>query len=116
MFRPTSQIVPRRIDWLCPGRLALGKLSMLEGDPGSAKSYLALDLCARLSTGRPGPEEAPMPGPASAIYLNGEDGDDDTLRPRLSALGADLDRVFCWDAEDVLLQLPSNIDWLADSS
>src|SRR5262249_172381 len=42
--------------WLWPGRLALGKLAMLDGDPGMGKSLLALDLCARLSTGRPLPD------------------------------------------------------------
>ena len=37
------------MDWLWPGWLAPGKLSILDGDPGLGKSFLALDLCARLS-------------------------------------------------------------------
>src|SRR5205807_7687569 len=84
---------PRDITWLWPFRLGEGKLSVLEGDPGLGKSLLALDLCARLSTGRPWPDGKPGPGPAASIYLSGEDGDEDTIVPRLLALGADLGRV-----------------------
>src|SRR5438105_2373038 len=52
-LRPVSQIVARPISWLWPGRLPLGKLAILDGDPGVGKSLVTLDLCARLSTGRP---------------------------------------------------------------
>ncbi|HYT90301.1 MAG TPA: AAA family ATPase [Gemmataceae bacterium] len=91
-----SQLPVRPVRWLWPGRLALGKLAILDGDPGVGKSFLTLDLCGRLSTGRPFPEGSLCPGPANALVLNGEDGADDTLVPRLRALDADLDRVFVW--------------------
>ena len=73
-LQPVSQLAARSLDWLWPGRLALGKLAMLDGDPGMSKSLLALDLCARLSTGRPLPDGSPGPGPVSSIIVNGEDG------------------------------------------
>jgi hypothetical protein len=92
--RPASQLSPRRLSWLWPGRLALGKLAVLDGDPELGKSLLTLDLCARLSTGRPWPDDQPGAAPAAALVLNAEDDTSDTLRPRLQALGADLDRVF----------------------
>jgi RecA-family ATPase len=95
--RPVSQLTPRQVVWLWQYRLALGKLALLEGDPGLGKSLVALDLCARLSTGRPFPDGTPGPAPASAIVLNGEDGAEDTVRPRLQALGADMERVFIVD-------------------
>jgi hypothetical protein len=44
--RAISQLTSRPVSWLWPGRLALGKLAMLDGDPGLGKSLLALDLCA----------------------------------------------------------------------
>jgi hypothetical protein len=102
-FRRFDEIDNRSVDWLWPGRLALGKLSLLEGDPGLGKSYLALDLCARLSTGRPWPDGSATPGPAAADYLNAEDGAEDTLRPRLRALGGDPSQMYLMDrsAEDV---------------
>src|SRR6516164_4303703 len=99
-FRPVSEVAPRSVDWLWPGRLALGKLAILEGDPGLGKSFLALDLCARLSAGRPWPDGAEAPVPAACIFLNGEDGTADTTRPRLMALGADPARVFVFDRDN----------------
>src|SRR4051812_36822909 len=88
-----SRLIPRRLSWLWPGRLALGKLAMLDGDPGLGKSLLALDLCARLSTGRPMPDGSPGPGVCNSLYLNAEDDGRDTIQPRLLALGADLNRI-----------------------
>src|SRR5438105_8681917 len=96
-LQPVSQLTARSLDWLWPGRLALGKLAILDGDPGLGKSLLTLDLCARLSTGRPMPDGSPGPDVASSVVLNGEDGGADTVAPRLEALGADLDRVFVLD-------------------
>jgi RecA-family ATPase len=96
-FRRFDEIDNRGVEWLWPGRLALGKLSLLEGDPGLGKSFLALDLCARLSSGRPWPDGSASLGPAAAVYLNAEDGAEDTLGPRLCALGADPARVYLLD-------------------
>jgi hypothetical protein len=88
-LRAVSEIDPRPGDWLWPGRLALGQLAVLEGDPGLGKSFVALDLCARLSAGLPWPDGATAPAPAACVVLNGEDGAEDAIRPRLDALGAD---------------------------
>jgi hypothetical protein len=87
--RPISQLTPRPVTWLWLNQLALGKLAILDGDPGLGKSLLTLDLCARLSTGRPFPDGSPGPGVSNALVLNAEDSAADTIRPRLQALGAD---------------------------
>jgi hypothetical protein len=80
---------------LWPWRLARGKLTILDGDPGVGKSHVTLDLAARLSWGQPWPDGAPSRiGPANTIVLNGEDGAQDTVRERLRLLGADLERVY----------------------
>jgi hypothetical protein len=101
------------VAWLWPGRLALGKLALLEGDPGRGKSLVSLDLCARLSTGRPMPDGSASPGLANSVILAAEDNAGDTIRPRLAALEADLNRVFILEDEDaefdVPLRLPSRI-------
>jgi RecA-family ATPase len=96
-IQPVSQVQPREIDWLWRWRLAFGKLAMLEGDPDLGKSFIALDLCARLSTNRPMPDGSAGPGVANSMYLFVEDGDGDTVRPRLAQLGADIDRVYVPD-------------------
>jgi len=50
----------RRLHWLWPRRIPLGKITLLAGDPGLGKSMLALDIAARLSRGLPFPD-APAP-------------------------------------------------------
>jgi hypothetical protein len=99
------------VRWLWPGRLALGKLALLDGDPDLGKSLLTLDLCARLTRGLPFPDGAPGPGPANVVVLSAEDGVD-TVRPRLQALGADLDRVFVHAPDagrDEPIRIPTNL-------
>jgi RecA-family ATPase len=108
--RPASPFVTRPVPWLWPLRLGEGKRALLQGGPGLGKSLIALDLCARLSTGRPFPDGQPPPdGPGDALIINAEDSVEDTIRPRLHALGADLDRVFLWDRSADLLRLPTHL-------
>jgi RecA-family ATPase len=98
--QPLSSHFDHSVEWLWPGRLGLGKLAILDGDPGLGKSLLTLDWTARLSTGRPFPDGEPSPGPASVLILNGEDDIVDTVKPRLIGLGADLERVFVLSGND----------------
>ena len=88
-----SDLTPEPIDWLWPGYLAAGKLTLIDGDPNCAKSLLVLDLAARLTTGRAWPDGQPGPGPQSVLVMASEDGIKDTVLPRLRAAGADVTRV-----------------------
>jgi hypothetical protein len=94
LARPACDVTAQPVAWLWPARLALGNLSLLDGDPELGKSLVSLDLCARLSTGRPWPDGSPSPGPQSSVIINAEDREADTICPRLRTLGADLGRVF----------------------
>src|SRR5690606_20606847 len=38
-----------RVTWLDPGRIPLGKLTVLDGDPGLGKSTVTIDYAARVS-------------------------------------------------------------------
>jgi hypothetical protein len=87
VLRPLSAVAARPVEWLWPGRVPLGKLTVLDGDPGLGKSTLLLDLAARLSRGAPMPDEAPG-AEGAALILSAEDGGADTIRPRLDAAGA----------------------------
>jgi hypothetical protein len=102
-------VTPRPIAWLWPGRRAGGKLALFDGDPDLGKSLIALDLCARLSTGRPWPDGTPMPTAESALVISSEDADDDTILPRLKALGADLGRVFGLHRDEADGRIPSSL-------
>jgi hypothetical protein len=116
---PADQVVAHSVTWLWPNRMPLGKLCILDGDPDLGKSLLALDLCARLSTGRPFPDGRPSPGPANALVLSAEDTAADTIVPRLHRLGADLQRVFVWqrerDDEDWPWRFPAHATRLDDA-
>jgi predicted ATP-dependent serine protease len=39
-----SEVVAQPVRWLWPGRIALGKVTMLAGDPGVSKSQLTLAI------------------------------------------------------------------------
>jgi AAA domain-containing protein len=73
----------------------LGKISGLEGDPGLGKSTTALDVGARVTTGRPMPDGTPG-SRGGVLLLTAEDGPADTVVPRLLAAEADLDAVHFW--------------------
>lgn len=89
-----AKVTAEEVRWLWPGRIPLGKLTMLDGDPGLGKSLMTLDLAARVSTGKPMPRETvPADGPSAVVILTAEDGLRDTVRPRLDALGADVSMV-----------------------
>jgi AAA domain len=88
-----QDVRPEPVTWLWPGRLAAGKIALLVGDPGLGKSWITLDLAARLSAGRAMPDDGPAVPPGDVILLSAEDGLADTIRPRLDALGADVARI-----------------------
>lgn len=88
-----SDVEPEAVEWLWPGRLPLGKISLLEGDPGLGKSTVGIDLAARVSRGLPLPGGGSY-GPAAVVLLSAEDGLADTVRPRLDAAGADVRNVY----------------------
>ncbi|HEU4783855.1 MAG TPA: AAA family ATPase [Ktedonobacterales bacterium] len=93
---PFSKVTEERLDWLWQGRIPLGAITMLDGDPGLGKSLLTLDLAARVSTGREMPDGTPCivgQGPERVLVLSAEDDPARTILPRLRAAGANLDLV-----------------------
>lgn len=93
-----ADVAAERVGWLWAGRLPAGKLVVLDGDPGVAKSTLMLDLAARLTSGTPMPGGDYAIAPSAVVLLAAEDGLADTIRPRLDAAGADPALVFHFDA------------------
>lgn len=89
---PASSIQPRPVEWLWPGKFPLGKLSILAGNGGNGKTFIALDLTARTSAGQCAPDGQPLRS-GGVLFATGEDGLADTIVPRLIAHGADLRKV-----------------------
>lgn len=88
-----ANIKPTKIDWVWPGWIAGGKLSILAGAGGTGKTTLALGLIATLTSGGRWPDGERCTKPGNVIMWSSEDDPADTLVPRLIAAGADLDRV-----------------------
>ena len=92
-----SDVEPQDVSWLWHPYIPLGKLTLLEGDPGLGKTFISLTLAAAITRGWPLLSQTGAPGndlePADVLYMSAEDGLADTLRPRLDAAGADVSRV-----------------------
>lgn len=96
-LRAFSNIQPEALRWLWPGRLPLGKLTVIAGDPGLGKSLLTIDVAARVSSGRAFPDGASCER-GTVILLSAEDDPGDTIRPRLDAAEADVSHVHLLEA------------------
>jgi hypothetical protein len=89
-----NTIKPRKVDWLCPGRIPLGKMTTFAGQTGLGKTFTICDIAARVTTGR----EIPFGGGAcyprgKVLIISAEDDADDTIVPRFMSLGGDLSRL-----------------------
>jgi putative DNA primase/helicase len=87
-----KDLVPEPVRWLWNGWLALGKLAILAGAPGTGKTTCALSMAATITTGGRWPDNSKSPL-GDVLIWSGEDDPSDTLLPRLIASGADCSRV-----------------------
>lgn len=85
------EVVP--IKWLWPERIARGKLTIIAGHPGLGKSQVTIALAAVVATGGRWPVDNTLCERGDVLMLSAEDNAADTIRPRLEAAGADIDRV-----------------------
>ena len=81
------------IDWIWPGWLPKGKLTILAGKGGTGKTTLALSIAATITTGGNFPDGSTCE-PGNILVWSGEDAPEDTLIPRLKASGADLEKCY----------------------
>ena len=91
--RCASEINIEPVEWLWTGRLAKGKHTCIAGEPGTGKSQLTTYITAQISMGNPWPCGEGTAPQGNVIVLSAEDGDSDTIVPRLHAAGADCGRV-----------------------
>jgi hypothetical protein len=88
-----ADITPEPVEWLWPGRIALGKLALIGGEPGLGKSQVAIEIVTAVTTGGELPCGEGRAPQGNVVILSAEDGVADTIVPRLMATGADRNRV-----------------------
>jgi hypothetical protein len=90
----------REVKWLWPDRVPYQFITIFAGPTGVGKSFVALDIAARKSTGDRLPDSDGERCTVGNVLVISEDSHEFILRPRLEALGADLTRVFfmTWEA------------------
>ena len=92
-----ATVSEKQVGWLWPDRFAVGKLSLLAGDPGLGKSFVTLDVAARISTGSQWPDGSGNAPLGSVLLMSAEDDLDDTIVPRLRTMDADLSKIRAFD-------------------
>jgi putative DNA primase/helicase len=97
-----SEVQAETVEWLWERRIPLGKITVLDGDPGLGKSVLTTDLAARVTTGRAMPYGFQKRESAGVVILSAEDGAGDTIRPRFDAAGGDPTKVVLLGTEEML--------------
>ena len=98
-----DDIEAKEVEWLWEGFIPLGKVTILQGDPGEGKTTAMLNIIASLTTGRPivsSRYHLQVIEPCNVIYQTEEDGLADTIKPRLETAGADCKRVLVIDDSD----------------
>lgn len=78
--------------------LMANKLNFVAGNGGTGKSLLSHYVTSRLTTGRPLAGMPEAVDPMNVLYFPGEDSIPETVKPNLIAAGADVSRVFFWEA------------------
>jgi putative DNA primase/helicase len=91
--RRATDIMPKPIEWLWPGRVAIGKQTLIAGEAGLGKSQIGVAMAAVVTTGGPWPCDEGYAPLGNVVILSAEDDAADTIIPRLLAAGADRGRV-----------------------
>lgn len=89
IFTLYSDVEATAVRWLWYPFIAVGKITLLQGDPGDGKSTMMMNLIAELSKGGTMPDGKSIGMPQKVIYQCSEDDASDTIKPRLEACGAD---------------------------
>lgn len=100
--RPISSYDSTPIEWVWPGWLPRGTVTLFDGNPGEAKSTAVMDLIARITTGGSWPDGRSVGEPSDVLIITREDDPSRVLRPRLEVARADLSRVLFLEEEFVL--------------
>ena len=88
-----SKIKPLQVEWLMRNRIPKRFITVLAGRTGIGKSFVALDLIARVSNGGEIPFAADEYFRTGGTLIMSEDSHEYVLAPRLIDAGADMNRI-----------------------
>jgi hypothetical protein len=88
---PLSSIEAKSVPWLWEPYLSYGMISLLSGEPGSGKTFLALAFAAALTVGKV-PFAGDSCSPHDVVYLSIENSLEYSIRPRFDSLEGDASR------------------------
>lgn len=100
---PMSMIEARKPEYLIPPYVPRGMITVMGGISGSAKTWLALNMCASVSNGRKlsflnAYDAAPRPG--YVYYLTNENDPNCVLRVRLDLMNPDFDKILIREMDE----------------
>lgn len=91
-----SDIEKEYVEWLVPGYIPKGSITIIGGDGGLGKTSLWCNIASAISNGKPcvlQEDNDVMYPRGEVIYFSGEDDTARVLRPRLEQNGANLDNI-----------------------
>lgn len=87
-----SEVEETVVQWLWYPFIPFGKVTLIQGNPGKGKTWLAMAIAAYCTNEKELPNALPIE-PFNVLYQTAEDGIADTIKPRLAKCGADMTRV-----------------------
>lgn len=99
-----SDLEVKPVEWIWFPYIPVGKMTIIQGNPGEGKTFLAMMIAAACTNRKLLPNRE-VSEPCNIIYQTAEDGLADTIVPRLEMVGADLKRVMSIDDKDAMLTL-----------
>ncbi|MBA2708912.1 MAG: AAA family ATPase [Gemmatimonadaceae bacterium] len=97
--RTAMDVKPRQVEWLLPGLIPFGAITVLSGQPGLGKSLLTVKIAADFSAGR-------LDQRGDVLMLTAEDPTAEVVVPRLMAARAKLTSIHFAEFEDRGLSIP----------
>lgn len=91
-----SDIEKEYVEWLVPGYIPKGSITIIGGDGGLGKTSLWCNIASAISNGKPcvlQEDNDVMYPRGEVVYFSGEDDTARVLRPRLEQNGANLDNI-----------------------
>ena len=99
-----SEVEETVVQWLWYPFIPFGKVTLIQGNPGKGKTWLAMAIAAYCTNGKELPNALPIE-PFNVLYQTAEDGIADTIKPRLAKCGADMTRVRFINEEEKQLSM-----------